>query len=165
MPASEARGRNSFPGSTTESSSVHGIRSSDTTRVVGWPMTRAGLMPMLMPAEFLNFRLTRSLVASAIGLSPSIKSDVMRGMSSITAPILMPRPRMYGMRSTTSPQLRQLRQPMRMPTSTPSRSGSPSTPNFFFMPSASMSSLLKPGMRSMHQFRPSAKGTKPWQKG
>ena len=48
---------------------------------------------------------------------------------------------------------------------TPSTSGSPMTPNFFFMPSASMFSFSKPGIMSSALPMTRAKGTKLWQKG
>ena len=44
-------------------------------------------------------------------------------------------------------------------------SGSPMTPNFFFIPSASMFSFSKPGIMSRALPMTSAKGTKLWQKG
>ena len=140
------------------------MRMIETTRVVGWPMTSAGLMPMEISRP-LNRLATSSRVASEMGLSPSMKRPVMRGISSITAPILMPRPRMPGIPSTKPFQLSQARMPMPQPTMTPMKRGSPSTPKRFFMPSASMLSLSIPGILSRHQLMPSAKGTKPWTKG
>ncbi|EJX08430.1 hypothetical protein EVA_03465 [gut metagenome] len=47
---------------------------------------------MLRPTAPLNFLAISSRVASEIGLKPSMKSAVIRGISSITAPILMPNP-------------------------------------------------------------------------
>ena len=142
-----------------------GIRRRDTTRVVGCPITRAGLIPMLRPFVPLNFLLMSSRVASEIGFSPSMKRDVMRGMSSITAPILIPAPRMYGILSTTSFQLSHERAPMMIPTRIPRKRGSPRRPNFFFIPSASISSLSIPGILSRPLLMTSAKGTSPAQNG
>jgi galactitol PTS system EIIC component len=56
-------------------------------------------------------------------------------------------------------------QPIKAPTITPNTNGSPNTPNFFFKPSASMSSLEKPGIRSKSLLKHIAKGVKLWQKG
>ena len=56
-------------------------------------------------------------------------------------------------------------QPIRAPTITPSTSGSPSTPNFFFSPSASISSLEKPGIISKSLLKTIANGIKLWQNG
>ncbi len=133
------------------------MRSSVTTRVVGCPMTSAGLMPMctFLP---LNFLFTSSFVFSEIGIRPSMKSFVILGMSSITAPIVTPRNRIFLMSSCATA-------PMIMPTITPSTSGSPSTPNFFLSPSASMSSFENPGILSSSQLMPTANGAKLWQKG
>ena len=56
-------------------------------------MTKAGLIPMLRPTAPLNFFAIISRVASEIGFKPSINKPVMRGINSITAPILMPKPK------------------------------------------------------------------------
>ena len=82
----------------------------------------------------------------------------MRGMSSITAPIVIPRKRTFLMSSWAA-------QPISIPTITPNTSGSPITPNFFFMPSASISSLEKPGILSNALLISMANGVKLWQKG
>ena len=157
MPASEARGRNWLPGSTTARPKATGMSSSETTSVVGWPMTTAGDMPMytFLP---LNLRFTTSCVFSATGFRPSINKEVMRGMSSITAPIVTPRKRIFLMSSWASA-------PISAPTITPNTSGSPSMPNFFFKPSASIFSFSKPGIMSRALPISRAKGTKLWQKG
>ena len=90
MPASDASGRNWLPGRNTATARMVGIRKRETTSVVGWPITRAGLMPMYTFLPW-NLRFTNSFVLSEIGIKPSIKSLVMRGISSITAPMMMPR--------------------------------------------------------------------------
>ena len=92
-------------------------------------------------------------VCSAIGFKPSMNSDVIRGISSITAPIVTPKNSTFLMSSWA-------RTPIRAPTITPRMSGSPMTPNFFFMPSASMFSLSKPGILSSALPMIRAKGTK-----
>lgn len=94
-------------------------------------MTSAGLMPMCRPAFSPNFLEISSLVALEMGRRPSMNRLVMRGISSITAPILMPKPRMPGMPSTNSCPFLQANAPMPQPTNTPRKSGSPSRPNFF----------------------------------
>ena len=165
MPASEARGRNWLPGRITARRSVTGMSSSDTTRVVGSPITSAGDIPMLRPSAPLNLRAMRLRVASEMGFRPSMKSTVTRGISSITAPILMPSVRIWGMLSTIWPHDVHVRQPMPMPTTTPRKRGSPITPNFFFMPSASISILLRPGIMSRPLLMIQAKGANPAQNG
>ena len=102
---------------------------------------------------------------SQIGFSPSMKSPVMRGISSITAPTVTPSFRIEGIESTTAPQESHLSAPMPQPITRPRKSGSPRIPNFFFIPSASMSSLEKPGIRSRIQQTATANGVKLWQNG
>ncbi|EJX08429.1 hypothetical protein EVA_03464 [gut metagenome] len=51
------------------------------------------------------------------------------------------------------------------PTKIPRNRGSPSKPNFFFIPSASIFNLSKPGIMSNNLLMPTAKGKKPAQKG
>ena len=165
MPASEAKGRNWLPGRTTARNSVTGMSSNDTTSVVGWPMTKAGLIPMCKPAFSPNLRAIIWRVASEMGRRPSMNSPVMRGINSMTAPILIPNPRIPGMPSTSSCPFLQASAPMPHPTNTPRKSGSPRMPNFFFMPSASIYSLLNPGIRSSALLMRMAKGMNPWQKG
>ena len=94
-----------------------------------------------------------------------MKRDVMRGMSSITAPTVTPSLRMDGIESTTPFQESHLSAPIPHPMTSPRKSGSPRSPNFFFIPSASMSSLEKPGMRSRSQPIATANGVKLWQNG
>lgn len=55
--------------------------------------------------------------------------------------------------------------PIPQPTRIPRNRGSPSKPNFFFMPSASMFNLSKPGILSNALLMTTANGTKPAQKG
>ena len=157
MPANEASGRNWLPGSTTARPRATGMSNSETTSVVGWPITTAGDIPIYIFLP-LNFCLTTSWVFSAMGFRPSMKRLVMRGMSSMTAPIVTPKNSTFLMSSWAST-------PIRAPTMTPRMSGSPMTPNFFFMPSASIFSLLKPGIMSSALPIIRAKGTKLWQKG
>ena len=87
-----------------------------------------------------------------------MKSEVIRGMSSITAPMVTPRKSIFLMSSCAA-------HPMSIPTITPRTRGSPSTPNFFFSPSASISSFEKPGMRLSNLSNTMAKGMKLWQNG
>ena len=93
MPANEANGKNSLPGSTTANKIVTGINSNDTTNVAGCPITKAGLIPIFKPTALLNFLAISSRVASEIGFNPSMNRLVIRGINSITAPILIPKPR------------------------------------------------------------------------
>ena len=144
---------------------VTGIKSRDTTSVVGCPITKAGLIPILSPALFLYFFAISSRVASEIGFRPSIKRLVIRGINSITAPILIPRPNMLGMLSTTSFQLPQPSAPIPQPITIPRNKGSPIKPNFFFNPSESIFSLSNPGILSNSLLITIANGTKLWQKG
>ena len=163
MPASDARGRNSLPGSTTASPSVTGISNSDTTSVVGWPITSAGDIPIyifpILNLEFRNWEFfTTSCVFSEIGIKPSMNSLVIRGISSITAPIVTPKNRIFLMSNCA-------KAPIRAPTITPNTSGSPSMPNFFFSPSASISSFENPGIMSSPLFTNIAIGVKLCTKG
>ena len=64
MPANEANGKNSLPGSTTANKIVTGINSNDTTNVAGCPITKAGLIPIFKPTAPLNFLAISSRVAS-----------------------------------------------------------------------------------------------------
>ena len=123
-------------------------------------------MPMLKPPPAVpNERESRSCTFWLIGFSPSMKSAVMRGMSSITAPTVTPSFRMDGMESTTADQPSHSNTPMQHPMITPRKSGSPRSPNRFFSPSASMSSREKPGMRSSSHPIATANGVKLWQNG
>ena len=144
---------------------VTGIKSRDTTRVVGCPITSAGLIPMLKPVLFLYFLAISSRVASEIGFKPSMKRLVIRGINSITAPILIPSPRIPGILSKTSFQLAQPKAPIPQPITIPKNSGSPIRPNFFFIPSESIFSLSNPGILSKSLLITIANGTKLWQKG
>ena len=134
-----------MPGSTTASTRVTGIRRSETTSVVGCPITSAGDIPIYNSLSAPNFFAISSLVASEIGLRPSINRLVIRGISSITAPIFIPSPRVAGMLFIISSVSLQARQPIIIPMITPRKSGSPKSPNFFFIPSESICTLLMPG--------------------
>ena len=94
-----------------------------------------------------------------------MKSEVMRGMSSITAPTVTPSFRIDGIESTTPFHESHRKAPMPQPITRPRKSGSPRSPNFLFIPSASMSSFEKPGMRSSSQPIATANGVKLWQNG
>ena len=164
MPASDANGRNLLPGRNTERNNITGMSRIETTSVVGWPITSAGLIPMWMVWPVLRFsRIARIL--SHIGFSPSMKRAVMRGISSITAPTVTPSFSICGMESTTPFHESHLSAPMPQPITSPRNSGSPRRPNFLFIPSASMSSFEKPGILSRTQPTATANGVKLWQNG
>ena len=87
-----------------------------------------------------------------------MKREVIRGISSITAPIVTPRNNIFLISSWAA-------HPISIPTMTPSTSGSPSTPNFFLSPSASISSFENPGIRFSNLSNTMANGMKLWQNG
>ena len=103
--------------------------------------------------------------ADILGFKPSIKRLVIRGINSITAPILIPSPKMPGILSNTSFQLAQPNAPIPQPITIPKNSGSPINPNFFFIPSESIFSLSNPGILSNSLLITIANGTKLWQNG
>ena len=152
MPASEAKGRNWLPGTSTAMARITGIRMTEQTSVVGCPMTSAGDMPIctfIPPNRFL----ATSCVFSAMGFRPSMNRLVIRGMSSITPPIVTPRNNTFLMSSWAA-------HPISTPTITPNTNGSPNTPNFFFSPSASISSFENPGILSSSQLMVTANTVK-----
>ena len=70
MPANEANGKNSLPGSTTANKIVTGINSNDTTNVAGCPITKAGLIPIFKPTAPLNFLAIRFAGSVRNGFQP-----------------------------------------------------------------------------------------------
>ena len=122
-------------------------------------------MPMESPLSPEKRFSTKLLVCSQMGLSPSMKSAVMRGMSSITAPTVTPSFSICGIESTTAFHESHLKAPMPQPITRPRKSGSPRSPNFLFIPSASMSSFEMPGILSRTQQITTANGVKLWQNG
>ena len=87
-PASEAIGRNWLPGSTTDRNRMNGTTITEHTMLVASPTTRDGLRPMRNSTLPLNLRCSSFLTASVIGSSPSPNRPEMRGIRSITAPML-----------------------------------------------------------------------------
>ena len=154
-----------LPGRKTERKRITGISRIETTSVVGWPMTSAGLIPIESPLSPEKRFSTKLRVCSQIGFKPSMKRAVMRGISSITAPTVTPSFKMDGIESTTAFHESHFKAPIPQPMRSPKKSGSPRSPNLFFIPSASMSSFEKPGILSRTQLIATANGVKLWQNG
>ena len=143
--ARSANGSILLYGSITERNIVIGTISNATVILDGLPITTAASSPMYtsFPGNLLEIK---SLAPSDIGVRPSIRSATIFGISTITAPIWIPRDRM-------SVTVYLPRIPKSTPKIIPKINGSPNIPIFSFSFSPSSFILFIPGILSSTLFR------------
>ena len=146
--ARSAKGSTRFPGRTAAIRIVNGMTIRDVVMTSGFPTTTAASRPMrnFLP---LNFSWVNFLAASEIGMSPSMKREVIFGINTITAAMFTP----SAMISATEYLART---PIMQPSTRPMMVGSPKNPRYFLASLISKSILLIPGILSRSQLRGAA---------